>query len=181
MSIASKEEPPRSKRPWTFSVVFLVFGALWLMVSITHLVAGPRNWPYYGMLLLGVIALVVAVHPVSRTTLSWPTTSLEDGESVVVQTRGSLVDRISRGGTMTLTTRRLIFDPNSIELTLKVGRRVWESSDIVSVEVAPRGANLFGGAVRRRLRLRLADGTNELFVVNNPEALRHQIDEALGT
>lgn len=178
VSIGSSRDPSRSKWPWrSSSVVFLLFGVLWLLVSINHLIAGPRDWPYYGMLLIGVIAFMVAIHPMSRTTLSWPTTQLEDDESLVLQTRGSLVDRISRGGTVTLTNRRLIFDPNSIELTLKMVRRVWGSSDIVEVDVAPRGPNLLGGAVRRRLRLRLTDGTAALFVVKNPEALRQQMDE----
>ena len=159
---------------WT--VVALLPGLLWLSVSVTHLIiADPGRWGYYLMLLLGGVAIVAAFHPVGRTPLSWPLPTSEADERVVLQERASWVAGLSRGGTVVVTDRRVIFEPNSVEAALKLRTRAWDREAIQAVELAPRGLNLVGGAVRRRVRLVMSDGSTELFVVHKPQEFRDRL------
>ena len=159
----------------TGPAVLLLFGLLWLFLAVTNLVADPGRWGYYFVLVLGMFAVVAAFHPMARTPLSWSSPKLRDDERVLVQERASWVAGISRGGTLVVTTRRVIFEPNSIEATLRLRRRTWEWSAVRAAEVAPRGLNLAGGALRRRLRLLITDGSSELFVVHRPEELKDRL------
>jgi hypothetical protein len=161
-------------------VAAALLGLLWLFVSVTHLVADPTRWGYYLMFLLGVLAVVMAAHPVGRTALSWPLPALETDEEVIIQERASWVAGVARGGTLVITGRRVIFEPNSVEAVLGLSRHAWSRSAIATVALAPRGLNLLGGAVRRRVRLTMLDGSTELFVVNRPQELEDRLAELIG-
>ena len=157
------------------------FGLLWLFVSVTHLLTDPGQWGYFLMLLLGFAALALALHPVGRTRLSWPLPELEADEEAVLQERASWVSGVARGGTLVLTNRRLIFEPNSVEAALRLAPRSWAPSSIQAVDVAPRGLNLFGGAIRKRVRLLMRDGSSVQFVVRDPEEFKARLAGLVGT
>ena len=156
-----------------------MFAALELWLSVTQIAADPAAWWAYLMLVVGIILLVTAIHPVSRAGLAWPAPRLDAGEEVVLSQRGSWVHRVSRGGTLTLTDRRLIFEPNTVEQTLKLRSRSWDRSDIRTTDVAPVGWNIFGGSLGRRLRVRFSDGGTELFVTRDSKDLSDRFNSAL--
>lgn len=144
-------------------------------MSVTNIVADAGRWGYHLMFLLGIPAIVAAFHPMTRTPWTWPSPSLNPDKRVVVQERASWASGLARGGTLVVTTRRVIFEPNSMEAALKLRKRTWDWSTVRAVEVAPRGLNLAGGAVRRRLRLLMTDGSAELFVVHRPDELKDRL------
>lgn len=87
---------------------------------------------------------------------------------------------LARGGSLDLTNQRLLFRPNSVESAIGLGPPSWPRPSITGVSVARRGCNPFSGALRRRLRVEFADGTDALFVVSDVESVRRQLSTALG-
>ncbi len=174
---AADESPPR--RRWWRSVFLLVIAALELWFSITQIAADPATWWAYLFLVVGIIFLVMAIHPVSRAGLAWPAPPLDAGEAIVLSQRSNWVHRVGRGGTLTLTDRRLIFEPNTVEHALKLRTRSWDRADISATDVAPVGWNIFGGPLRRRLRVRFSDGRVELFVTRDSEDFSDRLNSAL--
>jgi hypothetical protein len=92
------------------------------------------------------------------------------------------------GGRLFVTVTRMLFVPNRMDMA--TGGSEWECalSDVsaVSVEPARLAVPFLGhaGKLRRRLRVELAGGDVELFVVNHvdeaAEALREAIAGAMG-
>jgi hypothetical protein len=72
------------------------------------------------------------------------------------------------GGHLELSDSALSFRPHALDRAL--AGKEWSTplSAIASVGVAERGGKglVFGGAVRKRLRIELRDGSVELFVMN---------------
>ena len=67
-----------------------------------------------------------------------------------------------------LTQRRLLFTPHRIDGLLWASG--WEAGleEITTAGIEPRGTKqgLFGGGIRKRLRVRTSAGGEELFVIN---------------
>ena len=85
------------------------------------------------------------------------------------------------GGRLALTDRRLMFAPHRFDAAL-VGKR-WEAklSEIRTVGIEPRGSGvkgLFGGGMRKRLRVRAAAGDEEHFLVNKLDHVLESLEEA---
>jgi hypothetical protein len=82
------------------------------------------------------------------------------------------------GGKLFLTDRRVVFNPHALEMRL-LGRP-WEAplERVRAVGIEPRSLSWSG--LRRRLKLRLDDGTDELFTVNRPEAVMHDMRRLIG-
>lgn len=77
---------------------------------------------------------------------------------------------IARGGRLSLTSRRLVFNANRIDH--RMGGRDWATplDTVKGFGVADRAVKqAMAGGLRRRLRVVLADGSEELFVVRDAE------------
>ncbi len=76
-----------------------------------------------------------------------------------------LDDATTAGGRLFVTDRRVLFQPNRIDVGL--GRKVWECplEGVTAVETVGRDAQLFAGGPRKRLGIKTADG-EEVFVVD---------------
>jgi hypothetical protein len=70
------------------------------------------------------------------------------------------------GGGLYLTATRVLFTPNRFEAA--IGGQEWSAPlrSIRSVNIQLRGGNVFQGGLRDRLRITFADGSVELFVVD---------------
>lgn len=75
--------------------------------------------------------------------------------------------RVARGGRLLLTSERLLFHPHLFDRLLGGRDLDLQRADVVDVDVAPRTGGRFDGGRRHRLRIRLRDGSVELFVVND--------------
>ncbi len=87
---------------------------------------------------------------------------------------------IARGGRLFLTSRRLIFAPNRLDF--RMGGQDWEAPlDLVNdIEVADRALReMMGGGMRRRLRVILSGGSEELFVINDAEKAAETLRQLL--
>jgi hypothetical protein len=107
---------------------------------------------------------------------------LEPGESVTWSRRANRFQG-SRGvgGRLVLTDRRLVFSPHRFDAAL--AGSVWQAAfdQVSSVGIEPRGSAhkaLFGGGLRKRLRVRTGDGGEELFVVNKLDQVLESLAEA---
>jgi len=91
---------------------------------------------------------------------------------------------IARGGYLFMTQKRLYFEPHRLDRMLKGKSWKCDLCRIVDVDISPRDANVFAGGQRKRLRILLADGSAEQFVVNRIEhsiaKLREGIEHARG-
>ncbi len=81
------------------------------------------------------------------------------------------------GGSLAIEEGEIRFTPNFFDIRL--GGKRWSAplESVVSIGKEPASwtpSNLFSGGLRARLRLELADGSHELFVVNKLDQL---IDE----
>ncbi|MGE0550481.1 MAG: hypothetical protein AB7O24_04765 [Kofleriaceae bacterium] len=101
-----------------------------------------------------------------------PPPALVDGESFVVHHAANrLQGKRTVGGGLHLTTQRLLFTPTVFDA--RFGGNAWSCTlaEVVSVGVQ-RGRfslrELFRGGLVDRLRIDMADGSRELFVVTNP-------------
>jgi hypothetical protein len=83
------------------------------------------------------------------------------------------------GGELALEQDRLEFCPHGFDKAL--AGEGWSAplGGIRSVGTEPRGMNPFNGALRERLRLEAEDGSVELFVVNELDAVRERIERAV--
>ena len=112
--------------------------------------------------------------------LFWPDPPLEEGEFVKLGIRGNWSRKgFARGGTLVLTDRRLIFTPNSLEVSTGLKVAAWAASTIETVDVAPRGWHPFSGSLRRRLRIGLRGGSPEFFVVADVHRVAQKITALL--
>jgi hypothetical protein len=108
--------------------------------------------------------------------------ALEQGESVTWSRRANRFQGSRAvGGRLALTDRRLMFAPHRFDAAL-VGKR-WEArlGEIRTAGVEPRGSSvkgLFGGGMRKRLRVRTAAGDEEHFLVNKLDQVLESLEEA---
>jgi hypothetical protein len=79
------------------------------------------------------------------------------------------------GGKLAVADDRLTFTPHGLDTS--IGGTVFDALliSIVSIDMAPRTFELFNGGMRKRLRLRLVDGVEALFVVNRPVKVGQRI------
>jgi hypothetical protein len=83
------------------------------------------------------------------------------------------------GGELALEEDRLEFRPHGFDKALAGKGWSVPLSGIRSVGTEPRGMNPFNGAMRTRLRIEAEDGSVELFVVNDRDAVRERIEAAV--
>ena len=104
----------------------------------------------------------------------------EPDEQVVWSRAANRTQSSSRavGGKLFLTDRRLVFCPQWIDAI--TGGQRWSVglSEVSGVGVQPKGGDRLGGGLRDRLRLELADGGHELFVINHLSELVERLDGA---
>jgi hypothetical protein len=83
------------------------------------------------------------------------------------------------GGSLYLTAGRLLFRPDSLEAA--IGGQQWSArlSTVRSASIQLRGGNVLKGGLRDRLRIDLADGSSELFVVDRINEVIEVINEAV--
>ncbi len=101
-----------------------------------------------------------------------PPPTLADGEQWVIHLAANRSQgKRAVGGGLHLTTQRLLFCPNVIDVRLGGKPFACTRAEIVAVGIE-RGRfsllELFSGGLRDRLRLDLHDGRRELFVVSSP-------------
>jgi hypothetical protein len=107
---------------------------------------------------------------------------LEQGETVTWSRRANRFQGSRAvGGRLALTDRRLMFAPHRFDAAL-VGKR-WEArlDEIRTIGIEPRGSGvkgLFGGGMRKRLRVRTARGDEEHFLVNKLDQVLESLEEA---
>jgi hypothetical protein len=110
-----------------------------------------------------------------------PRPKLENGEQLIFK----FVANHSRGnravgGRVFVTNRRLVFSPNIVDRMTLQKEWHWPSDAIEEVGVAdPTTELLFSGGMRRRLRVRLNNGAEELFVVNHVEEVVPRLTEVV--
>lgn len=161
-------------------MIGVVAGVLLLVVGGLAVVADPGRWSGYLLVVVGLLGVLGACSAVLGTGLTWPLSELEPGERVVRRFGANLSHRgVARGGTLVLTDRRLVFQPNSAEAALRFTTRSWSRSLVEEVAVAPRGPGLFSGALRRRLELRMSDGAVVRFVVGDVDGVQAWLSAAL--
>lgn len=112
-------------------------------------------------------------------SISWPDLDLDADETVAFKRRANWSRRgIARGGTLLLTDRRLIFQPNSMEKGFGLAVAAWDRSAIAAVGVAGRTFSLLSGGLRRRLSVTVG-GTQELFVIGDVDAVAEELRQLL--
>jgi hypothetical protein len=79
--------------------------------------------------------------------------------------------RTTKGGRLLVTNHRVLFRPRAFDKLFGARDVSVPRSQVAGVDVAPRSRRLLHGGLRRRLVIRLRDGTEHLFVVNRVEAL----------
>lgn len=82
---------------------------------------------------------------------------------------------------MGLTDRAVIFEPHRFDKLVGGRSRRIPLAQISDVGIQPAGAraSLFGGGLRKRLRLTLVDGRIELLLINRVEERVQQVAEAV--
>jgi len=107
---------------------------------------------------------------------------LDQAEAVVWQQLANRTQSAGRavGGRLFLTSTRLLFEPNRVDAA--TGGENWSAplTDIKSVGKQSRDGNPLSGGLRDRLRLTLADGSAELFVVNRLDKVIGVVQDAVG-
>jgi hypothetical protein len=83
------------------------------------------------------------------------------------------------GGKLFLTDRRLIFCPHWIDAV--TGGRTWSLplASVAGVGITPKGGDRFAGGLRDRLRIELADGDEQLFVVKRLDEVVARLEAAV--
>lgn len=117
---------------------------------------------------------------------SWfgPLPPLPEGEQWVAHYAANRTQgKRAVGGTLHITTNRVMFQPNSMEF--RMGGNAWTCSrtELVGAGIEPRRfalLELFSGALVDRLALVLNNGRRELFVVNAIAARFEEIRSLLG-
>jgi len=83
---------------------------------------------------------------------------------------------IARGGSLTITDRRLVFQPSNFEAMLRVKPHSWPLDQIARVGTAPQGRGPFSGAWVQRLALQMNDGAEALLVVPDVDEVVREIE-----
>lgn len=84
-------------------------------------------------------------------------------ERIVWHKRGAMTIRAADAGILYVTTARIVFVPNRLNLKMNRAHRDWAISDIESVGVADRDWTPYTGGFRKRLCLTLRNGERLLF------------------
>ena len=121
-----------------------------------------------------------------RLRVEWygPRPELPDGEAFVVSYAANRTQgKRAVGGALHITTRRVLFQPNSMESSL--GGNPWSCTRdaVLGAGIQPRRFSLrelFSGGLVDRLVLVLVDGGRELFVVNGIKTRLDEICSSLG-
>jgi hypothetical protein len=107
---------------------------------------------------------------------------LEQGETLTWSRRANRFQGSRAvGGRLAITDRRLMFAPHRFDAAL-VGKR-WEArlDEIRTAGIEPRGSSvkgLFGGGMRKRLRIRTSAGEEEHFLVNKIDQVLESLEES---
>jgi len=108
--------------------------------------------------------------------------ALEPTETVVWSRAANRTQSAQRavGGRLFLTTSRLLFEPNRVDAA--TGGASWSAplSDVQTVGTTAPDGNPRSGGLRTRLRVDLANGQAELFVVNQLADVVRLIGQAVG-
>jgi hypothetical protein len=83
-----------------------------------------------------------------------------------------------RGGYLWLTSHALVFEPNRVDAATGGQSRRVALTDIAGVGVEAGGSPSFSGGLRRRIRLELHDGRQELVLMNAIETRLREIERA---
>ena len=86
---------------------------------------------------------------------------------------------MTKGGRLLVTNQRVLFRPRAFDRLFGARDVSIPRSAVAEVNVAPRTHRLFNGGLRRRLAIRLRDGTEHFFVVNRVEALATSLSDEL--
>lgn len=83
------------------------------------------------------------------------------------------------GGKLAVAGGRIGFGPHGLDRA--TGGLPFEAAltDIVEIDLAPRTYNPFDGGLRKRLRLRLSDGQEAMFVVSGPQQVGERVAESV--
>jgi hypothetical protein len=79
--------------------------------------------------------------------------------------------RTTKGGRLIVTNHRVLFRPRRFDRLFGARDLTVPRAAVAAIEIAPRTRGLFDGGLRRRLAIRLRDGTEHLFVVNRAAQL----------
>ena len=79
--------------------------------------------------------------------------------------------RTTKGGRLIVTNDRILFRPRRFDRLFGARDLAVPRAAVAEIEVAPRTRGLFDGGLRRRLAIRMGDGTEHLFVVNRAAQL----------
>jgi hypothetical protein len=101
-------------------------------------------------------------------------TSPMDGETWRVRANMAQYGR-AVGGRLTVGGGVLRFTPNRLDRATGGDGHEWDLRTLTAVERAARTWHPFDGGVRRRLRLRFADGREALFVVTKVRDAGHRV------
>lgn len=165
-----------SRWPKTASLAVLAV----LLVSQV-LLALHQGVKTFNVIFIGIVVILGVAAAVLPARIEWPAPELEADEQARFTIRGSWSRKgIARGGSLILTDRRLIFEPNTTEAKIGLRPVSWACQSIAEVDVAPRGFNPISGAWRRRLRVVFADGTDALFVVRSVDSISSQVRALVG-
>jgi hypothetical protein len=79
------------------------------------------------------------------------------------------------GGRLAVNDGRISFAPHGLDRS--TGGKPFDRplTELASIDVAPRTFNPLDGGLRKRLRLRLSDGAEALFVVSHPGEVGERI------
>jgi hypothetical protein len=88
------------------------------------------------------------------------------------------IGRLTVGGHLVLERDHLAFQPHAANLP-RTSRLAMSLADIEAVDVVERNfAEMLAGGLRKRLRIRLSDGREEMFVVDRPEQVASDVRHA---
>jgi hypothetical protein len=110
----------------------------------------------------------------------FPSPSLGAGETVVWshKCQRSIPQRAFIGGTLLLTEDRLVFQP--ARLTVKHPEVLsYPLADCARVETVERTWTAYDGGTHRRIRLVMADGSSELFVIKDVDEVASFLSDAI--
>jgi hypothetical protein len=103
------------------------------------------------------------------------------GESIIWRGRCNwLQGAAARGGSTAFTSQRVLFEPNRMDGLLGAHSRDISLGEIDSVTIDAAIKNVrspLSGGLRRRIRIHLANGTHEVFLVSDAERRREQLEE----
>ena len=106
-----------------------------------------------------------------------PDPDLRADETVLARRLANLtIDNVAVGGRLYFTTSNVRFAPSRLNLKRHTRQRSWPLSHIASVDVRRDGiAGLNTAGLRRRLCLRLTEGQDLAFVVNDVDAVADEL------